>query len=493
MKIQHYQAIHYTSNPGSSKIADNNEAETKNIDSKKSYASKVMLGSSIVAGIIALGIAGKRGLLGNKIKIMLGRRTPNPRIKPTEIIEPPKMEMNENAAKIYNDIQNSCSGHIEIKINDNQSKTLKNIAEFYKEAEEVSNLPNKLEELKIKLKDKSIDELFELETQNRHSIYNFEEIIKEKKHSFIYEQGNENTYLEEFDQARFKHNKAIDKLIQNTTQEKLENLSIKELYDLYFQKIKEISIFKENIKKAIKNGAKEKKGFFNGYNSEINYEYNANLLGKYGKSDYIHLQETKKLIDKIIDKKREGIYQKLIRPNDKEISVSKLYTYANTEAQKAFCEYYDLYPYNSALRSGEKLDEDARHTIKIMDNVFFNAPELTQDSIVYRAVHGHPIFKEQQEFIKSLKEGIIIKDPSYVSTSTNTTNAQFKQFANSVIDDFGGALMRIKLPKGTKGVLGGYDEFILPRGTQLKINKVEEVDGIKILDCEYIQPDRIQV
>ena len=51
-----------------------------------------------------------------------------------------------------------------------------------------------------------------------------------------------------------------------------------------------------------------------------------------------------------------------------------------------------------------------------------------------------------------------------------------------------GYIMRIKLPIGTKGVLGGYDEYLLPRNAQIKVVKINNVNGVKIADCEYILP-----
>ena len=47
--------------------------------------------------------------------------------------------------------------------------------------------------------------------------------------------------------------------------------------------------------------------------------------------------------------------------------------------------------------------------------------------------------------------------------------------------------MRIKLPKGTKGIALSQDEFVLPRGTQLKVNHIDKEHGI--VECEYILPN----
>ena len=50
------------------------------------------------------------------------------------------------------------------------------------------------------------------------------------------------------------------------------------------------------------------------------------------------------------------------------------------------------------------------------------------------------------------------------------------------------AVMRIKLPAGTKGILMNEesDEFVLPRGTKLKINSIDKKYGI--IEAEYILP-----
>ena len=152
--------------------------------------------------------------------------------------------------------------------------------------------------------------------------------------------------------------------------------------------------------------------------------------------------------------------------------------------------YYDAYPYNDLLRKGEKLDSKAIEEIKAMDEIFNMAPPLKNDAVVYRAVHGSNLgIESQNNFVESLKEGMIITDKSYLSTAATSDNPQFSQFADCAIDNSFAGLMRIKLPKGTKGIYGGYDEYLLPRNSQIKINKMEVVDGVKIMDCEYILPN----
>jgi len=214
------------------------------------------------------------------------------------------------------------------------------------------------------------------------------------------------------------------------------------------------------------------------------------LLNESEYAQFKHVVSKMDLVLDTIQTKRDYILQKYLRhSSDKAVNCKYIDDYVDSEKHlRAFEEYYDIYPYNSSLREGETLSKGGQATVKAMDEVFEMAPELKEEAVVYRALHGNPILKKQNKFVESLKEGMIITDKSYVSTSVDIENPQFAQFANGVIDENYGALMRIKLPKGTKGVLGGIKEYLLPRNSQIKINKIEMVDGIKIMDCEYILP-----
>lgn len=193
-----------------------------------------------------------------------------------------------------------------------------------------------------------------------------------------------------------------------------------------------------------------------------------------------------KINDEKTLRKEQFLTNNVAQPDDKSVQAERAVNYLDSTEQRVLGEYYDCYPHNSALREG--VDPASIKSVVILDNAFTKAPELKEEAVVYRAVHGHPVFEEQNKFIESIKEGCIINDKSYVSTSTSVTHPQFKQFANSAMGENGGVLMRIKLPAGTKGILGGYSEYLLPRNSQIKVNSIKIVDGHKIADCEYILP-----
>ncbi len=135
---------------------------------------------------------------------------------------------------------------------------------------------------------------------------------------------------------------------------------------------------------------------------------------------------------------------------------------------------------NYALKQGEVFWQN----IKIIDDLIKSATPLQEDCIVYRGLLGQDF--SQIKFIESLKEGMIIPHQTYLATATKI-NGYTKGFLNHK-DTM--ACMRIKLPKGTKGILlnDKLDEFVLPRGANIKINKIDNKTGI--IDAEYILPEK---
>lgn len=280
---------------------------------------------------------------------------------------------------------------------------------------------------------------------------------------------------------------SLPKMLE-TFKKEIQTKSAKDLWDMKTSLWKDEGKFTALIRTRSKANPRKSYEMF-GYSKRPSCEELAPYyLDKTEMAQYKFIKNKEDLIDNAVKAKHEDIlHNHLFKKGDKEVDVKSIREYITNDDQlRAFSQYYDAYPLNGVLRKGAKLDEVDKATINAMDKVFEAAPALKKDAVVYRAVHGHPVFKDQNNFINSLKEGMVITDKSYVSTSIDVDNAQFKQFAHQTIDDGFGALMRIKLPKGTKGVLGGYSEFLLPRNNKIKINKIEMVDGVKVMDCEYV-------
>lgn len=164
-----------------------------------------------------------------------------------------------------------------------------------------------------------------------------------------------------------------------------------------------------------------------------------------------------------------------------DIDTPLISSFVSKEEYRSIAKYVDTCPFNNELRKGKYDGKKLPKGVQLMDSAIEKAQPLKHDAYVYRAVSGH-IFADDIKFIESIKEGVIITDKAFVSTAKDV-DAQFKHFLG-----FGNSMaLRIKLPKGTKGLNVNYSEFVLPRGAQIKVNKIDRVNGIA--DCEYILPD----
>ena len=178
----------------------------------------------------------------------------------------------------------------------------------------------------------------------------------------------------------------------------------------------------------------------------------------------------------------DGILRK---PEDKPLKTMHSAEYGTEAERDQLLRYYDDYQCNSAYR-GQGGSINVKE--ELMDSLFKKAPALEEDAVVYRSVNA--LSSKNQPFIDSLKDGFVIDNPGYTSTATIVKDSQFYQFTSDVVSkNTDGVLMRIHLPKGTKGVLGGHNEYLLPRNSKIKINKINLIDGIKVADCEYILPN----
>ena len=121
--------------------------------------------------------------------------------------------------------------------------------------------------------------------------------------------------------------------------------------------------------------------------------------------------------------------------------------------------------------------------IKTLDDLIEKSKPLDEECIVYRGLFGN--MEYQADFINSIEEGMIIPHQSYIATATKFTDYTKLYFENEAV-----AVMRIKLPVGTKGILinDEADEFVLPRGGEIKINSIDKKYGV--IEAEYLLPQQ---
>ena len=163
---------------------------------------------------------------------------------------------------------------------------------------------------------------------------------------------------------------------------------------------------------------------------------------------------------------------------DNEFMQKQCEKYTDNELRNIVKPYLqDSLPYNEVLRN-ELNNKNILEKIAQIDKLIEKAKPLKKDSVVYRAIDG----SAAEQFISDLCNNKLVTDRGYMSTGTNLTTSEFKYYAekeNSFI-------LRILLPKGTKGLYPSVSEIVLPRNSHLKLVSFDK--ELKIIDCEYILP-----
>ena len=141
---------------------------------------------------------------------------------------------------------------------------------------------------------------------------------------------------------------------------------------------------------------------------------------------------------------------------------------------------------NRHLRDGSQVYRDEQDVMMRLDALIRRSPGLTADVTLWRGLLLNPT----SELARSFREGAIIKDAGYTSTSFSRTKAQ--EFADSSrTRRLVGWVLQIDAPAGTKGfamngvvpqdaTLHGWGEFeyVLPRGTSFRVVSVDREAGV---------------
>lgn len=138
---------------------------------------------------------------------------------------------------------------------------------------------------------------------------------------------------------------------------------------------------------------------------------------------------------------------------------------------------YFMNQYMRGMTKYEYQNEYLENNIKKMWYLVLNAPKFDNDYILYR-------FVSTDEYLRHLRIGDIYTDKGFTSTTRDP-------FYRNDLYKFGFILIKIKIPKGVKGVglcletLSHFpfeEEIILPPLTDLKLISKDD-------DCEYHHPD----
>lgn len=155
--------------------------------------------------------------------------------------------------------------------------------------------------------------------------------------------------------------------------------------------------------------------------------------------------------------------------------------------------------YNAKLSAGA--DVSGINEINVMRKLINEALPLEDEAYVYTGIRTQKVWDDFKplEFVKDIETGAVIKDKSFVVTSRSYDEylAQVDPYNLGKEHKDCGYILRIRLPKGTKGFdyrrCSGHDSsrgvnalYVLPENSEIKIRHTD--DNSRILDCEYILP-----
>ncbi len=152
--------------------------------------------------------------------------------------------------------------------------------------------------------------------------------------------------------------------------------------------------------------------------------------------------------------------------------------------------------FNHLLRAGLNKNIDFEQLNKLR-NIFDKASPIGTETTVYRGIRTKKIWDDFSEldFSKQLYEGAIFEDKGLIATSRVYDDELAKVDPFWLEEENAGYIMRIKLPKETKGIdcrrFSGIESdkginsiFYLPENSKFKISKINNED--QVIDCELI-------
>jgi len=173
----------------------------------------------------------------------------------------------------------------------------------------------------------------------------------------------------------------------------------------------------------------------------------------------------------------------------------------NVDDVDAVTSFIRNYGYNSYMRNGKNVSnvDEVNRLNRLIDE----AQPLSEETYVYRGVRTQNLDGNLKnlDFVEDdLEIGDTIIDKAFVSTA-RTYDTDLASVDSLLLSDpyrSSGYIMRIRLPKGTKGFdcrrltqaksdKGVNSTFILPPDSEFKIRAFDMPR--RILDCEYILPE----
>ena len=127
-----------------------------------------------------------------------------------------------------------------------------------------------------------------------------------------------------------------------------------------------------------------------------------------------------------------------------------------------------------------------------LNEIFKKIKPADEDCILYRGIDKHRGWKQEIAFEDAdFKPGKIINNLGITSTSYNPRSQAFNEYVigDCYGDNANHYVLRIHCKKGTKAIVGGLGEAILPPNNKMKVLSFNPIT--KVADVEYIPPENL--
>lgn len=444
-------------------LSDRNKPQVTTREDEKSQTklntkSKIILGTTLT-GLAALGIyLTTRG----KKKINVPREVEQPLNKPKEEVKT-IMTMTEDAQSYYTQTLEHCNGNVSVSVNDQKSKELKDMAQFYKKQESASS---KNREITSKTTVENGNKIVRLYDE-QGNVLQEETFIRigelEKRYVTKYDRNThiETSYSECCD--FFIKKRKGDDVIQDITiphpvrlkgytydeaiklSEKYEKMSVEEL-----QALRTAILHQGNPQNT----------------SELEFRFIESYLDA-AKKDIPLTSEATQIKEHHYVHGKNHLYRHV---DEKNIGKTR----ADFTKEELMNMSDDRYNEISTNTHNKKLLED----MKKIDKEMSELPPLEKDCVFYRGVG--------QKDVPSIMNGnigdIVSPDNGYA----------YYGFNRSLATEFsGGVILEVKTPKGARisRNMEHDGEAVFPRNAEYKIlSKTQTPDGEWRIELEYLLP-----
>ena len=369
-----------------------------------------------------------------------------------------------NDEKIVTEIKDNVVDKINITTIQNSAKT---------QQEKLKNLLSNNSDLSIEDFKKQTDEIQFKSKEQKDKI---DEIIKNKKEAEI--------------KAQKAKEEAEAKLKAEAEAKAKEEAKLKEEAEAKAKLKEEAEAEIEDFKNSLNDKSyDELKELYDNYNKEYYNFVNDIKRKNYGSFDTSYFTSEEKIKWNTIINKQNAVenfakskrISEIVSDTDKSLKITNQHL---TEKDKDLIGFYQ-----DSYCGSNSVDTEKSN---FLNDIFKKIEPTDDDCVLYRGIEKYKGWKKELAFDDGdFKPGKIITNPGITSTSYNPKSVTFSDYVMG--DTFGNNsehyVLRIHCKKGTKAIIGGGGEAILPPNNKMKVLSFNPIT--KVADVEYIPPTNL--